>query len=283
MSFILHAQNFGRIPLTGRWIQRRLQARCAKVGTLVAGLPDPDISVVIRSRNDGAFIKQLFADIRAQEFNGRIEVIVVDTTSTDNTVVDAKAQGAKIIHLTQAAFTYPVALNVGFRAAKYPYVVTLVGHSNLSNRMMFRSLTYWCQQEKFGGVYSWPLVNRNGSRWERWGSVWWPLFLGPRIMQKASSGMLGANCSIVKRQVWEQLGGYDERYAGGGEDTALARSMLMHGFVIAREPLCSVFHSHGLSVVNNLKQSWHWLQIGRARPQPFDAKKVHARRPDLRD
>jgi GT2 family glycosyltransferase len=92
---------------------------------------------------------------------------------------------------------------------------------------------------------------------------------------------MGANGSIFKRDVWERLGGFDERYGAGGEDRALAQSMLKHGIPIVREPLCSVFHSHGLDARNSLRQWIHWSEVGK-KALPFETDKVHKRRPDLR-
>lgn len=132
-------------------------------------------------------------------------------------------------------------------------------------------------------MYSFPIANTNGSVWDRLGSMWLPFILGrPHVLRRSSPAMMAANCSIVKRSVWQQLGGYDERYAGGGEDMALGRSMLAAGLLVAREPLLTVFHSHGLNFVDSCRQAWHWLEVARPRPQPFVTKKVHARRPDLR-
>ncbi|MDB5183141.1 MAG: glycosyl transferase [Candidatus Saccharibacteria bacterium] len=282
MSFLLHAENFKRIPFTGGVLARALNKRAAEMTTLTHGMTDPDLSVIIRSRNNIFYIKELFEDIQAQDFKGQIEVIVVDTESTDGTVEYSQSQGAKIIHLSQADFTYPVALNLGFNAAKYPYVVTLVGHSNLSNTMMFKSLTFWSQQEKFGGMYGIPLTNKNGSFWDRIDSMLLLTLMAPKVLNGPSGGMLGANTSIVNRSVWEKLGGYDNAYGGGGEDAALARSMLADGYVIVREPLLRLFHSHGLNLINSIRQRIHWIRVGRVKPQAFATHKVRRRRPDLR-
>lgn len=280
---LLHEENFQRIPLVGELIRHYLFMRAEQVAQLTTDVRDPDLSIVIRSRNDGRYVQQWFEDIEAQVYSGDIEVIVVDTESTDDTTSYASSQGAKIVPIKQREFTYPKALNMGFQVAKYPYVLTLVGHSNLSNRMMFKSLTYWSQQENLGGICNWPLPNKDGSFWDRLDTLWWfPMLRKPFIFNKPSSAAMSANCSIVKRDVWEQLGGYDERYAGGGEDAAFGRKMIDAGYLVVREPLCTVFHSHGLGLVNALKQRLHWIRIGASKSVPYEAEKLLARRPDLR-
>ncbi|HSW74240.1 MAG TPA: glycosyltransferase family A protein [Candidatus Saccharimonadales bacterium] len=284
MGYLLHAENFSRPILNGRRIENWLQARAQQIAVSTEGVQDVNVSIVVRSRNDSQHIQRLFADIKAQIFNGEVEIIVVDTSSRDDTVPYAESQGAKIINLKQEEFTYPKALNLGFQAAKYPWVATLVGHSSLSSRLFLRSVSYWANQDdKLGGIYSLPLANWNASIVERLENI----LIRPSVWKESkqikelSIGIMGANCSVVKRDIWERLGGYDERYAGGGEDRAFAGTMLANGVHIVREPLCSVFHSHGLSAVNNIRQWLHWGEVAK-KALPFETAKVHKRRPDLR-
>lgn len=284
MDYLLHPENFALMPWRGRLIKRQINRRAAEVSEATRHKTDPAISVVIRSKNDAADMKILFADLAAQEYDGKIEVIVVDTESSDGTAEYARSQGARVISISQAEFTYPKALNIGLRAAKHPYVAVLVGHSSLSNRFYLKALTYWKDTENFGGVYHLPLASPVASWIERWAYLFglYGAWKQPLRIEKAVAGVLGANCSIIKRSVWQDLGGYDEKFAGGGEDLELARRMLAQGLQIIREPLCSPFHAHGLGVIDSIKQMHHWRQIAGSQPRPFDTDKIHARRPDLR-
>ncbi len=54
MDFTLHIKNFTHIPLTGRTIRKHLESRAATIKMATAGLQDPDVSIIIRSRNEGA-------------------------------------------------------------------------------------------------------------------------------------------------------------------------------------------------------------------------------------
>lgn len=280
---LLHTENFKHIPLNGRRIERGLQERALFIAKQTKALKDPDVSILIRSRNDATYLQQLLDDIQTQEYDGKIELILVDTESHDDTIRLAISRGAKITHLTQKDFTYPKALNLGFQAASHPWVVTLVGHSNLSNRLFLKSLTYWSsQKDNLGGIYGLPLANWNASRWEHLeNSIAPTIWKKAAIQKKLSIGILGANSSIVSRDAWEKLGGYDERFAAGGEDRAFAQTLLDNDFSVVREPLCSVFHSHGLSAANSLRQWIHWVTVAK-KALPFETDKVHKRRPDLR-
>jgi rhamnosyltransferase len=282
MPPILHSDSLKRILIRGGTIRRNLARRVAEIQKLTADMQDPDISVVIRTKNDRRYIKTLLSDIAAQDFDGKVEVILVDTASTDGTDTYAKAHGAKVITISQKDFTYPKALNIGFAKARFPYVVTLVGHSALCTPYMFKALTYWSHQKDFGGMYSTPLINWNASFTERLGIGldFARRFRKPVIMKKSVMGILGANCSIVSRVAWEACGGYDERYAAGGEEVSLSNSLLAGNKLIVREPLCTVHHSHGLGLLNNIRQIRHWHQIS-SKPLPFEERSLLRRRPDL--
>lgn len=85
---------------------------------------DSDISVVIRTCNSGGAVRSLLGLLR---LSARDEIIVVDSGSTDNTVPLAKAAGARII-LNQGVFRYSSALNLGFAAARNPWILSLSAH-----------------------------------------------------------------------------------------------------------------------------------------------------------
>lgn len=267
----------------GRYARSLLLRRIEQVRQDNVGKSDPDVSIVIRTKNDISYIEALLADINAQEYSGNVEVILVDTESTDGTVECAKSHGAKVISITQADFTYPKALNLGFSAAKYPYVVTLVGHSLLSSRWFLRSLTRWYDTgQVFGSVYGWPMPGKNATRSEQVVALLWLFLSRPQlnVLTKPEGGMLTANSAIVSRAAWKQFDGFDERYAAGGEDGALGRKILAKNMLVVRDPLCAVMHSHGLGFLDQVRQIRHWIEV--SKPLPFDIHSVNRRRPDMR-
>jgi rhamnosyltransferase len=284
MPRILHPEFISRLPLTGKRIHAQLLDGMQRLSDTSESIQDPAVSVVIRTKNDIHQLPSLFADIAAQEYLGHIEIILVDTESNDGTTEFARSQGAKVIPISQTNFTYPRALNLGFAAASHDYVVTVVGHSNLSNTMQFKCLSKWHQVVNFGGLFALPVPGALASASELLIAAYWMRnkFGEAKEMHQSEPGMLAANASIVNRKLWQKLGGYDEAYAGGGEDTALARSMLAVGAKILYEPVFIVHHSHGVGPINALRQAAHWRQVGLPFPRPFDESSILARRPDLR-
>lgn len=245
--------------------------------------PEAPVSVLVRTRNDAPNFERIISEIVAQDFANEVQVVLVDTESTDGTTkITHPRLDIQVVPITQAEFTHPKALNRGMEAADAPVVYSIVGHGNLSNDQTLRAVSKQFTDPNVAGTYGVTFPGMVSSRTERF-------LAGPLIfsglkpaekIKKSGMGVLAANCAAFRRDVWQELGGFDPAYEAGGEDTELAKRMLAAGFDIVREPLLSVHHSHGLGPVDSLKQVWHWMSILRG-PQEFNAEKLAARRPDL--
>ncbi|MDX6636633.1 MAG: colanic acid/amylovoran biosynthesis glycosyltransferase [Solirubrobacterales bacterium] len=89
----------------------------------------PDISVVVRSRDEAHGIGRTLELIAEQEYDGAVEAIVVDSGSTDDTVAIARSHGARVIEIPAESFTYGGSLNTGCQAASGELLVALSAHA----------------------------------------------------------------------------------------------------------------------------------------------------------
>jgi rhamnosyltransferase len=87
----------------------------------------PPASVVIRNRNERGHLERLLRILGRQTMLP--EVIVVDNESTDGSAEVAAANGANVVHLPKADFTYGHAINVGVANASADIIVMLSSHS----------------------------------------------------------------------------------------------------------------------------------------------------------
>ncbi len=282
MTFLLHADRLARIPFLGSKLTWYMQRRVRELADKVHKLPDPAITILIRTHNDAPRLEQLFADIAAQDFSGPLQVVVVDTESSDNTLDIARRHGATIVRMRQADFTYPKSLNLGFAVAKHDFVLCLVGHSSLTNTLTLKTAAYYATDLEFGGAYNFGLPDTNARGIERMlmAIIMLRLLRRPAHLDRARPGLLAGNASLVRRAVWQKLGGYDEAYAAGGEDSALGRSMLAAGYHVFFEPALSIYHSHELGIIDGVRQMREWRLLDR--PQPFNESRLKKFRRDLR-
>lgn len=277
---ILHPEHF-TTPFLGEAFARNLAIQSAQFEAKHDVDQHPAVSVVIRTRNDEAQLESLFEDFANQVGSTDTQYIVVDTNSTDRTADVARSNGASVVSISQTEFSYPEALNRGFERAENPVVFSTVGHVALATNVLIAAGASHFSDRKVGGVFVPPLPASWASATENVMSLGNAGFIGKaKPIKRAGLGVMGATNAMFNREAWEELDNFDLKFAAGGEDTELARTMIDAGYSIMREPLVSVHHAHGLKLANYARQFKHWLHVA-GKPGAFDAGEVLARRPDL--
>lgn len=283
-TYLLHSDLVALVlfgnSLTARLLHQRISETLIDDPT-----NDPSVTVVVRSFNEATKLEQLFEDIHNQIFSSKIEVVVVDNGSSDRTPQVAKYYGAELVTLPQEDFTYPKSLNLGMEAANNDLVFVTVAHARLTSiHNLHAGARHFSKNDDIAGAFGTVLPNQGASYVERWGTAIDNNLCLVRPAQRIKSagvGALAATGAMIAKPVWQELGGFDERYQAGGEDTALANSMLKNGYAIVQEPALTVHHSHGLGLADSVKQFVHQRQIVKS-PREFDSEGLLARRPDLR-
>ena len=87
------------------------------------------VSVVIRTLNEERYLPELLESIKAQESERfSVEVVLVDSGSTDNTLTIAESFGSRIVHIAKRDFSFGRSLNLGCGNALGDYLVFISGH-----------------------------------------------------------------------------------------------------------------------------------------------------------
>jgi len=84
-------------------------------------------SIVIRAYNEAQHLSRLMDGIQQQTVKD-VEIILVDSGSTDDTVAIAESFGAQIVRIPSTEFTFGRSLNFGVQAAKRELVVIASAH-----------------------------------------------------------------------------------------------------------------------------------------------------------
>ena len=84
-------------------------------------------SIVIRAYNEAQHIGRLLEGL-TQQTRRAVEIILVDSGSTDDTVAIAESFGAKIVHIAPQEFTFGRSLNLGIEAASHELIVIASAH-----------------------------------------------------------------------------------------------------------------------------------------------------------
>ena len=84
------------------------------------------ISVVIPTRNAGSNVDQLFRRLKSQEGVKDLEIIVVDSGSTDGTLTVAERCATKLVQIAPEQFSHSFARNTGAERATGDYLLFMV-------------------------------------------------------------------------------------------------------------------------------------------------------------
>jgi len=279
VSSLLHPGYFEIIPLLSARIRRSIER--LSDATVPSQEETRGITVGIRTLNEADKLERLLLDIERQDFDGPIEVIIVDNESSDNTKEIAKKFGAKVLTLPRSDFTYPKSMNMAMDAASHELVFLTVGHAELISTKSFRAGVAAMNSKKdlVAGAFGHALPGSAASTIEGCIAMGSIFNLKGHAIHRASIGTMAATGCVLRKSVWKELGKFDERFERGGEDTELARKMLTQGYLVYDEPLLSTHHTHGLNALNTMKQWYQWARSNR--PSRLSTAKLKKRRPDL--
>src|SRR5690349_8808390 len=84
-------------------------------------------SIIIRAYNEERYISRLLDGIQQQSIKD-VEIILVDSGSTDGTVTIAESFGARVVRIPSNEFTFGRSLNLGIQAATSELIVIASAH-----------------------------------------------------------------------------------------------------------------------------------------------------------
>jgi glycosyltransferase involved in cell wall biosynthesis len=187
------------------------------------------ISIVIPAYNEELLIGATIVALReaARALQEPVEIIVVDDGSTDRTAEIGREHGATVISVTLR--NIGATRNAGARAARGDLLVFVDADTIVPSEVLTAAAAAVREGRAIGGGAA-AKPDSDDPPW------------GPAAFRFASRLMrtLGwaAGCFLfVRRDVFERVGGFDERYFAS-EEIHLSRAAKKHGrFVILREPV----------------------------------------------
>ena len=199
----------------------------------------PSCSLIIRSYNEEKHLRKLLEGVKRQTIFHQLEVILVDSGSTDNTVIIANEYNVKVVHISPEEFSFGRALNIGCEVANGDYLIFASAH-------VYPLYTDWLERmiapfgdENIGLVYG-RQVGCEISKYseQQLFKKWFPIVSN---YDQTISFCNNANCAIPRKLWYEQH--YDESLTGL-EDLAWANSIRKMKMKIAYEAMAPIVHVH---------------------------------------
>ena len=199
------------------------------------------LTVLIRARNEALGLPATLAAIRRQRIDLPVDVVVVDSGSTDGTIELAEAAGARVVHL--GAYRPGLAVNVGMRAGTAPLVVLVSASAFPSGPEWLRTLVGPLRDDpegRLGGTFGRHLPVPGVCPIEE-----------PLVARIFSASATGAPFSFtnaaIRREVWERHPCDETITSGGGDDREWAARVTRAGYELRYVPASAVHRSHGLT------------------------------------
>lgn len=201
------------------------------------------ISIVIRTLNEEKYLKSLLESIRSQEHSGyEIEIVLVDSGSTDSTLNIAKEFGCRIFHITRKEFSFGRSLNIGCESAVGDILVIISAHCIPLTTQWLMMLCRPLLDGEASYAYGRQIAGPDNYFSEK--CIFEKYF--PTLSKIPQDGFFCNNAnSVLLKSIW-QSNNFNEELTGL-EDMEMARRVLNLGLNIAYIAEAAVIHHHNES------------------------------------
>ncbi len=127
------------------------------------------ISVIIPVKNGGDTLPELLRKIRAQRKVEDVEIIVIDSGSTDGSVAVAESFGCRVIRIPQKDFNHGGTRNLGAREARGDFLVFTVQDAvPVGNYWLYGMVCPFLSHPDLGAVSSRQFVRPDADLYSQW-------------------------------------------------------------------------------------------------------------------
>lgn len=219
------------------------------------------ISIIIPTLNASENIKKLLSMLQAQDIKFA-EIIIIDSSSVDNTVDIAKRFGAKTIVIPGYTFNHGKTRNRAAIEAHGDILVFMTQDALPLNDMLLRNLTTPLQMSDVAATFGRHIPRSEASPLE----VFARQFNYPDtgsikgiddIKQYGIKTFFFSNvCSAIKKEFFLKAGMFPEGIRAN-EDMLIAAKLILSGYKVAYVPEAMVIHSHNYSLLKQLRRYYN--------------------------
>ncbi len=211
------------------------------------------LSIVIPIKNGGTDLERCLSAIDRQEIDDDVEVIVVDSGSSDDSVATARSHGATVLEIPPESFTHGGSRNLGAVRAAGDLLVFISQDAYPIDTDWLALLSEPLRaDEAVAGVYGRQLPHEDATPPERY---FLDFLYGPTARRQRAVGAdrlsmdatLFSNVNAcVRRSLWQKFPFSDDIIMS--EDQEWSRSVLLDGHDLVYAPAAAVRHSHNYTL-----------------------------------
>ena len=252
-------------------------------------------SIIIPVFNKVEYTKQCIHAIIRNTPAQLFEIIIIDNASTDNTKSYLQGLSGDVRIITnEQNVGYTIACNQGAAVAQGKYLV-LLNNDTVPQSGWLESLIKLAEERPDAGAIGAKLVYPNGKLQEAGGIVFqdgsgWNFGNGddpnkPVYNVVSDVDYCSGACLLVKKELFDQVGGFDEQYAPAYyEETDLCFSLREKGYKTLYNPDTLVVHHESATAGLDLKSGFRkYIEINKVkfRNKWFNELKKHEMHPSI--
>ncbi len=226
-------------------------------------IPNRTISLIIPVYNSGKLLPALLKKIKYQSV--KTELVIIDSSSTDDSPQIASSLGARVISIPKADFNHGGTRTLAGKEAKGEILVYMTQDAMPADNKAIEGLIRSFDDDPLtGAVYGRQLPTPDATpfsahlRLFNYGEEPYKRSIADRSRFGLRTIFFSNSFAAYRRSALEQVGWFEDSLICN-EDTHVVAKLLAGGFKIAYEPLAKVFHSHNYTP---LEEARRYFDIG---------------------
>jgi GT2 family glycosyltransferase len=219
---------------------------------------EPLVSIVIPAFNKWSLTYRCLTSLLQHTRSERLETIVVDNGSTDETATALPRLAGIRVHRNAVNLGFAAACNQGASLSRAPYLLFLNNDTEVLPNWLPPMLRMMESVPKMAVVGS-KLLFPDGTLQHGGVAVLYaaplpvsPVHIAYRQPPEASNERLRLNavtaaCMLIRREVFDAVGGFDESYRNGCEDVDLCFKVCERGWLVGYTPESVLYHHESQS------------------------------------
>lgn len=246
-------------------------------------IPKKMLSIIILTHKASSHLPSLLAKLEHQTIKD-YELIVIDSSSNDNTVDIAQSHHANIITIAQSEFDHGKTRTIGAKEAKGDTIIYLSQDALPCDEYSVENIIRpFGDDNEIGAVFGRQLPYPNASvfaqhlRLFNYPNKSYTRVLEDREQYGIKTAFFSDSFSAYSKSALEEIGYFKDGLIFG-EDTCAAAMMLMKGKKIAYVAEANVFHSHNYTIGQDFRryfdmgvfhrnENWLLREFGKAEGQ----------------
>lgn len=217
------------------------------------------ITIIVPTYNAAKYLPSLLMRLESQTVKN-YELIVVDSSSSDNTIDIAKSHQAKVITIPQSEFDHGGTRTFAAREVKGDILVYLTQDALPYNKYAIENITKpFANDGRIGATFGRQLPYPDASvfaehlRLFNYPDVSYTRVLGDKKKYGIKTTFLSNSFAAYRASVLKEIG-YFKSGLVFGEDTCAGAKILLKGYKIAYVAEAMVLHSHNYSIQQDFRR-----------------------------